>query len=200
MKRSTLVLIAFIVALILFSGCSDPIRFGPTEAQKQTAQMGVDATGYIEQNGTPPGSDISKIARDSAKTTQIYFGLPKEPLADPAVMIPQAKADAVKRPDPWDTADMLLNTGIGIAGLFGGVWSIKAAKFITAAQAKSKALREIVKAQQKFRDELKRNANSDETIAASEVLKSLKDANVIQSPETEVLVTEIKSKAKKDAA
>lgn len=204
MKRSTLVYTGLIVALTIvfmgFNGC-ESLRKSPTEAQKQTAQMGLDATSRIRQSGTSPGSPTSVIAHESARANQIYFGLPKGPLAAPEVVIPAAQADAAKRPDPWETIDTALALGLAVAGIFGGAGSIKVIKFITVAQAKSKALREIIKAQQKFRDELKLQADSDETGKAAELLKSLKAHNDdAQSPETMTLVTEVKAKVKKGQA
>ena len=197
MKRSTLVYTTFIVALTVvfmsFNGC-EALRKPPTEAQKQTARMGIEATADIWLTGTTPQSPVATIAHESAKATQTYFGLPTQPLADPARVIPQAQVDAAERPDPWNTLDLALSLGLAAAGVFGGAGGLKVARAIAVAQKKSKALREIVKAQQNFRDELKLKADSDDTGRAAEILQSLKDANDdLQSPSTIMLVTEVKS-------
>lgn len=195
MKRSTLVYTAIIVALTVvfmaFTGC-ETLRKAPTEAQKQTARMGVDATEAIRLNGTPPKSTVAVIAHESAKANQTYFGPPKEPLANPVDVIPQAQSDAAERPDPWDIVDLALSLGLGVVGVFGGAGGLKIAAAITVAQQKSKALREIVTAQQKLRNELKMKSDSDETVKAAEILQSLKSYNGIQSPSTITLVTEVK--------
>jgi len=204
MKRSTLVYTVFIAALTVifmaFNGCQQ-LRKAPTEAQKQTARMGVDATEQIRITGTSPGSAVSVIANESAKATQTYFGPPAEPLAEPEAVIPQAQIDAAERPDPWQTVDTALAFGLAVAGVFGGAGGVKVAKAIAAAQAKSKALRQIIKAEEDFRNELKLTACDDEdndnAVYAAEILESLKAANDIQSPATQAIVTEVKANIKK---
>jgi len=204
MKRSTLVYTAFIAVLtavfMSFNGC-EALRKPPTEAQKQTAALGVDATRTIRTSGTSPQSPVSTIAHESAKATQTYFGLPSEPLAAPEVVIPAAQADAAERPDPWDMLDAAFAVGLAGAGIITGKYGTRIAAAIAAAQKKSKALRELVKAQQELRDELKLKVGSDESLKAAEILQALKDVNDdAQSPETMSLVTEIKGELKKKQA
>ncbi|MCK4958949.1 MAG: hypothetical protein KAT00_06105 [Planctomycetes bacterium] len=204
MKRSlitaTLLIIALTLVLCLFTGC-DSLRRAPSEPLKQNAYLCADATQKILDGGTDAGSPLANIANMTAKNTQTYFGSPQGPIAPPEITIPAAAVDAKKRPNPWDLADNAITLGIAVAGIFGGVGGIKAAAFLTAARRKSKALRQLVIAQQNFRNELANSASSDETIAAAEVLNRLKAANNdTQTASTQSIVTEIKTEARKGHA
>jgi hypothetical protein len=95
-------------------------------------------------------------------------------LADSAFNISQKKADA------WDVADGLINAGLTIAGLFGGVWGIKAASYLRSAQLKSNALREVVLGNEVFK---KTNG---------EMTPAFKTAHVHQSQPTRKIVKEMK--------
>ena len=206
MKSSTLVYAALIVTLmlyfLLFSGC-EMLRKAPTEAQKQTAQLGVNATEQIRYGGAEPQSAVSVIAHESAKANQIYFGPPKEPPAPPDTVIPQAQADAAERPDPWDVADGFLGLGASVALVFGGAAGTKAAALFKTARQKSKALRQIIVAQEDYRNELKTAAASDSDHAANaaEMLESLKSKNDrFQTASTMSIVAEVKNDLKKAPA
>ena len=85
-----------------------------------------------------------------------------------------------KKPDVWDIADGLINAGIGIAGLFGGVWGIKLASVLQSARLKSNALREVVLGNEVFKK------------ANSEMASAFKTAHVHQSQPTRKIVKEMK--------
>lgn len=85
-----------------------------------------------------------------------------------------------KKPDAWDIADGLINAGIGIAGLFGGVWGIKLASIFRTAQLKSNALQEVVLGNEVFK---KTN---------SEMASAFKMAHSYQSQPTRQIVKDMK--------
>ncbi|MFA5784487.1 MAG: hypothetical protein WC962_06380, partial [Phycisphaerae bacterium] len=89
--------------------------------------------------------------------------------------------ESAQRPDPWDTADALLDLGIGLSAILGGVYGTKAVKFLQDAKAKSQALKEVIKNNELFKS--KNPASAD----------AFKNAQQNQSPETKILVTEMKN-------
>jgi hypothetical protein len=89
--------------------------------------------------------------------------------------------ESSQRPDAWDIADSTLELGIALAGLFGGVYATRIAKFLQDAKAKSNALKEIVLA-----NEIYKKTNPDSADA-------FKDAQRNQSPLTKQIVAEVKS-------
>ena len=207
MKRSTLIAAMLVIALTLylglFSGC-ETLRKSPTESQKQTARLGLNATEQIRLAGTEPQSPESMIAHESAKATQTYFGPPAEPLAEPDKVIPKAQVQAAERSNPRDAADSIMGIGTAIALVFGGGTGVKIASAISAARKKSKALRQIIQAEEDFRNELKTSTaiaeDEDEAVKAAETLESLKDKNQIQSASTQQIVSEVKDEIKRSRA
>ena len=91
-----------------------------------------------------------------------------------------ALSRASQRPDIWDTADGVIDLGIGIAALLGGIYGVRIAGFLRQAGAKSKALREIIQGNELFK---KQN---------SESAAAFKSAQEDQSSQTRQLVTQIK--------
>ena len=91
-----------------------------------------------------------------------------------------ALAEARQRPDAWDVADGVIDLGIGAAALLGGVYGVRAARFLKDARAKSKALREIITGNELFKRE---HADS---------AQAFKVAHKDQSPQTRQLVTQMK--------
>ena len=96
-------------------------------------------------------------------------------------MAETALVESSQRPGPWDVTDTLLEIGIGVSALLGGVYGTRIAGFLKTARAKSQALREIVTGNELFKQQ-----NADQ-------VTSFKAAQVNQSPETRQLVTALKS-------
>ena len=109
--------------LCALCGCnSNPLRFAPTEAQKQNAALAVEATRLIRDNGAGAGAGVTEVAHSAAVNTQTYFGLPAGPLAPTGDILQTAAADAAKRPavsDVLDKADAGLSLAAEIALLLG---------------------------------------------------------------------------------
>jgi len=175
-------------ALLLFSssGCQDPIRFAPSEAQKQVAELTYSLAAKIAAEGADPQSAAARRVEAGARASVAYMGRPAAPpdIADFDTVVAQAASDAALRPDPWSVADHLLELGIGIAGLVGGAYGIKAASYLRMAKEKSAALKEIVQGNELFLGE----------VTPKEVDK-FKAAQAAQSPATRRIVTEVKAGA-----
>ena len=175
-------------------GC-DSLRFAPSEQQKQNAWLhNRTATATAE---TAKAEDTSQKLQSLAELSElqsrafgVYFGLPRElPPAETSERILSesnrqlantALAQAAQRPDPWDVADSMLELGIGICAIFGGVCGTKAVGYFKQARDKSKALQEIIAGNELFK---KNNA---------EATASFKDAHRDQSPKTRQIVTAMK--------
>jgi len=203
MNRSTFFKLVLITCLpliipLFFAGCKSELRFAPDESLKQNAALNRAANEDIFLNGTDPGSKISKVALDASINTQTYIGEPQEAFKDIDTVLANAQTKAAERPDAWE----LINNGLGLAVtigtvvLGGGGATYGGAKLIGAMkelQRKSTAIREIVRAQEVFKSELKIAADSDETFKAADALAALKQANDgIQTTPTQILVTETK--------
>ena len=183
------------VVFVLLSGC-DSLRFAPGEAQKQnawlhnrTAQMTADVARVEDSSGQL--QDLTKLCEVQSRAFTVDYGLPAEfPAADSVGAIlaesnqqlaSLALAEARQRPDAWDVADGAIDLGIGVAALFGGVYGVRAARFLKDARAKSKALREIITGNELFKHE---HADS---------VQAFKTAHKDQSPQTRQLVTQLKN-------
>ena len=92
-----------------------------------------------------------------------------------------ALSESAQRPDPWDVADSVLELGIGICAVLGGVCGTRAIGYLKRAKDKSNALREIVTGNELFK---KNNA---------EAATAFKEAHRNQSLQTRQLVTAIKN-------
>lgn len=178
----TLCLCVFVA--FFFSGCQNSLRFAPTEPQKQAAELTHDLAVKVKAEGTAPGSPASEKLCEGTRAAVSYMGRPKTPpnpeLYDTTVA--QAQADAAQRPDPWDVADNMLELGIGISALLGGVYGAKGVRYLKQAREKSQALQEIIQGNELFMD------NTDATAKSN-----FKQFQKKQSPATKRLVTELKS-------
>ena len=181
-------------ALMNLAGC-DSLRFAPNERQKQNAwlhnrtALAAAQTAKV-QAASGELQDLTELSELQSRAFTTYFGLPEEfPAAETTddilaessrELAKDAIADSAARPDPWQTADAAMELGIGICALLGGVYGAKAAKFLKDAKARSKALREIITG-----NELFKKANQTQ-------VESFKQAHVSQSPQTRLIVTEMK--------
>jgi hypothetical protein len=175
-----------VLGLVLITGC-ESLRFGPSEAQKQNAWVHsrttqVSAQAARDEGTSPKLQALTKLGELQSRAFVSYHGLPKEfPQADTAEDIlaesnvelaAVAIGDAGVRPDAWEVADSMLELGIGVAALLGGVYGTRAARFLKETKAKSKALKEIVEG-----NELYKRVNDQQA-------KAFKEAHVKQSPGT----------------
>ena len=192
MRKLTLTVI---FALMLVTGC-DKLRLAPNEIQKKNAYLHERATKFAADTAKDESTSLqlqalTELANLQSKSYTAYFGLPSQlPESDtPQDVLLQSNFDlaqaslveSAQRPDPWNTADALLELGIGISAILGGVYGTKAVKFLKEAQAKSKALKEVIHGNELFKNQ---NPASAETF---------KQAQQNQSTETKKLVTELKT-------
>ena len=184
-----------IFALMLVAGC-DKLRLAPSEIQKKNAYLHERATKFAadtakDESTSPQLQALTELGHLQSKSYTAYFGLPSQlPQADSAAdvllqsnfdLAQASLTESTQRPDPWNTADALLELGIGISAIFGGVYGTRAVRFLKEAQAKSKALKEVIQG-----NELFKNQNPD-------AVNAFKQAQQIQSKDTKKLVTELKN-------
>ncbi len=184
-----------VTCALLTSGCGS-LRLAPSERQKQnawlhnrTAEVAAESAG-AEQT-SPELQALTKLSELQSRAFTSYCGLPQEyPLAETTEQIlaqanwqlaHSALAEAAERPGPWDMADTLLEIGIGLSALLGGVYGTRVAKFLKDARDKSKALREIIVGNELFKQQ-----NADQ-------VQPFKAAQSDQSPETRQLVAQLKA-------
>jgi len=192
MKKNVIVVV--VVFMVLLAGC-ESLRFAPGEVQKQnawlheqTARMAADVARTKDANGELQG--LTKLCEVQSRAFTADYGLPKEFPAAGTVdailaksnqqLAHSALAEARQRPDAWDVADGVIDLGIGIAALFGGVYGVRAARFLKEARVKSKALREIITGNELFKHQ---HADS---------AQAFKAAHKDQSPQTRQLVAQMK--------
>ncbi len=189
------ILITITLLSCMLVGC-DSLRYAPTEAQKQNA--------WLHNRTTMIAADTSKTENTSEQLqalTQLselqsrafcsYFGLPKEfprsessqeVLAESNFQLARtALQQGGERPDAWEVADSMLELGIGICALLGGVYGSRAIGFLRQTKTKSKALKEIVTGNELFK---KQNAQS---------VSAFKQAHQNQSIPTRQIVAEMKA-------
>ncbi len=194
-KRNNVLAVCCVIALaILFSGC-DSLRFAPNEQQKQNAWLHNRTAVATAETAQTEGSSeklqsLTDLNELQSRSFTTYFGLPKQfPPADTTEQIlvesnrqlaNTALVQSAERPNPWDVADSMLDLGIGICAMLGGVCGTKAVGFLKQAKNKSKALQEIIAGNELFK---KNNA---------EATTAFKDAHRNQSHQTRQIVTAAK--------
>jgi len=189
-------LVAVGALLILTTTGCDSLRLTPSEQQKQNAWLhnrtsAVAAETARSEEASPTLQSLTKLSELQSRAFTSYCGLPREyPAAETAADIlaqsnwtlaQTALAESVERPDPWAVADSVLEIGIGISALLGGVYSTRAVRFLKDARSKGQALKEIIEGNERFKKQ-------NETQA-----QAFKTAQANQSPETRQLVAQLKS-------
>ena len=183
------IMVGFIVA-----GC-DSLRFAPGEVQKQNAYLHhrtvqAAATKAQDEEVSSTLQGLTDQAARQSESIVAFYGLPhaipaSETVAeilseDNGEVTRQARAAALERPDPWDVADNLLELGIALAGVVGGVYGMRAVGALNVARQKSAALREVIQDNELFKSQ---SPQSTETF---------KQAHDQQSTETRALVAGLK--------
>ena len=184
---------AFLV--LALTGC-DTLRFAPSEVQKQNAWLHnrtaiVAAQTAKSENVSQILQALTQLGEKQSRAFTAYYGLPNEfPPAETAAEIlnesnwqlaETALQTGVDRPDPWHVADSMLELGIGVCALLGGVYGTRAVRFLKDARGKSQALKEIIAGNETFK---KQNASST---------AAFKRAHSTQSPHTRHLVAQMKA-------
>ena len=182
------------VFVVMLVGC-DGLRFAPGQAQKQNAYLHhrtVQATALraVAEEASPVLQSLSQRATGQSEAIMAYYGLPQElPESDTLEQLLSGENEqvtraaglaAIRRPDPWDVADNLLEMGIAVAGVFGGVFGTRALRALQVARQKSEALREIVQNNELFKQQNPEQAGT------------FKQAQQLQSDTTRTLVAQMK--------
>ena len=179
----------------VLAGC-DTLRFAPSEAQKQNAWLHnrtviVAAQTAKSENVSQELQALTRLSEKQSQAFTAYCGLPNEfpPAATTEDILTESNWQLAKtalqagadRPDPWQVADSMLELGIGVCALLGGVYGTRAVRFLKDARGKSKALQEIIVGNETFKKE-------NESSAAA-----FKQAHNTQSPQTRQLVASMKA-------
>jgi len=186
-----------ILICLLSIGC-DSLRFAPTEAQKQNAWLHnrtttIAADTSKTENTSEQLQVLTQLSELQSRAFSSYFGLPKEfprsessqdVLAESNFKLTRtALQQRAERPDAWEVADSMLELGIGICALLGGVYGTRAVGFLRQTKTKSKALKEIITGNELFK---KQNVSS---------ASAFKQAHQNQSAPTRQIVAEMKANA-----
>ena len=182
------------VTLIGASGCGN-LRLAPSESIKQNAWLHsrtaeAAAEVAVAEEASPQLQSLTKLSQLQSHALTAYCGQPETVLqAETAeeILAPSnwdlaetALVESSQRPGPWDVTDTLLEIGIGVSALLGGVYGTRIAGFLRTARAKSQALREIVAGNERFKQQ-----NADQ-------VAPFKAAQASQSSETRQLVAGLK--------
>lgn len=208
--------IAFMLAFLVFlSGCDKPLRFAPTESQKQLALRTHLNAKKIDAVGSDPCSPVSSQVKEGTRVSLDYIGLPADPdIADYPATLTQAGTDATKRPtskEVFNAVNKSLNLVELILMIIGGTTGLgavafgarKGVKYVSSLKSTAsefeqdfiaieKAFIEVIGAEQEFKRTLR--SKGKQTIQIEEALGTLKEVNhAKQSKETTQMVTELKS-------
>jgi hypothetical protein len=193
-KKTAILSILLCFAIVLTCGC-DTLRFAPKEEQKQNAWLHwrvteLAAQEAAEENASVKTQGLTELSAQQSRAFVADYGMPKalpaaentqQILAGSGAMIAQAAyRQSSERPDVWAMADGAIDLGIGLAGLLGGVYGIRAAQFLRQARDKSMALKEIIEGNELFKESNPLQASA------------FKEAQKEQSAQTRKIVTEMK--------
>ncbi len=194
MKKKCFMILLLSVFIFLIAGC-ESLRFAPSQAQKENAWLHSRTTQLAAdlaqtENTSEKLKGLTRLSATQSLAFTGYYGMPKQPptantaneiLAQSSWLLAEkATSDAAQRPDTWELADSVIELGIGIAALFGGVYGTRAVSLLKQAKDKSKALHEIIVGNELFKRQ--------HTEAAS----AFKSAHQNQSPQTRQLVAQMK--------
>lgn len=186
--------VGLVVLAGLVGGCA-ALRPAPGEAQKQNAYLHhqtVQAAAYAAKDADAPEPlpGLLRRACEQSEAIVAYYGFPQEIPATNGVdqlvgeqnaqITRAARTRALQRVEPWDVTDQLLELGIALAGVLGGVYGGKAVSALQLARQKSQALREIVEGNERFKHQ------------SQQAVPDFKNAHQLQSPGTRQLVAALK--------
>lgn len=197
-KQATLspaAIVTLALMCLVQAGC-DSLRFAPSQIQKQNAWLHnrtalVTAETARAEETSPKLQALTQLSEVQSRALSAYCGLPEEfPKAETAddilaesnwQLAETALQAGAERPDAWQVADSMLELGIGLCALLGGVYGTRAVRFLSDARGKSQALQEIVAGNELFK---KQNASA---------APAFKQAHQNQSPQTRQLVAQMKA-------
>jgi hypothetical protein len=180
--------------ICLAAGC-ESLRLAPSEQQKQNAWLHNRTATVAAQTAKAEQSSqelqaLTQLSELQSRAFTAYCGLPQEyPPAETTDQILDASSwqlaaaagtESAARPDPWQVADSVLDLGIGLFGLLGGVCGTRAVRFLRDARAQTVALKEIIAGNELFKKQQPAQAHT------------FKAAQQNQSPATRQLVAALK--------
>jgi hypothetical protein len=183
-----------LVVVLSIAGC-DGLRLAPGEQQKQNAWLhnrtaAVAAETAKTERSSQELQALTQLSELQSRAFTSYCGLPKEyPQAETTEQIlgesswqlaNTAVTESAQRTDPWQVADSVLEFGIGLSALLGGVCGTRAVQFLKDARTKSRALKEIIQGNELFKKQQPAQA------------EAFKAAHQDQSPDTRQLVAAMK--------
>ncbi len=189
------ILISLTLTSITLAGC-DSLRFAPNEAQKRNAWLHnrtavVAAETARAEETSEKLQALTQLGEVQSRAVGAYYGPPKEfPQAETAEDIlaesnwqlaRTALQAGLERPDAWEIADSVMEFGIGICALLGGVYGTRAVRFLRETKTKSQALQEIIAGNELFKKQNQAQA------------AAFKQAHGDQSPQTRQLVAQAKA-------
>jgi len=184
-----------VILCFLFSGCGS-LRFAPGEKQKQNAWLHnrtaiITAETARAEDTSEKLKSLTQLGELQSRCFVAYCGLPEEfPKAETAddilaqsswQLAGDSLSESAARPDGWQLADNFIEIAIGLCALFGGAYGVRLAQFLKKARVKSKALKEIIEANEFFKAQ------------SAQYSEAFKEAHRDQSPQTRQIVTEVKS-------
>lgn len=180
---------------LFLCGCEE-FRYAATEAQKQNAWLHTQvcdaaAETALSENASQELCGLTALSHEQSGAFVADYGLPENPLVPTGhwplaggelkTVLSQAKADSMRKADVFELADGVLELGIGLAGLVGGVYGIRIAGYLKQAREKSKALKEIITGNELFKQLYPEQANR------------FKESQSKQSASTKQIVTQLKT-------
>jgi len=143
---------------LAIAGCQDGLRFAPSEQQKQSAELTHALATKVNAQGAMPASPATVQLVEGTRAATAYIGRPAIP-PNPEqfdTLASTANTDAQARPDIFTVADEGMSLIAELALFFGvGVTAVggkKVIEWIMLAKQKSAALRQIITANELFKD------------------------------------------------
>jgi len=185
----SITIVLLIITLIL-AGCTNPVRFAPTEPQKEVALKTHLNALAVNASGAEANTPATKQLVEGTAVSLNYIGVPASPeIKDYEAALSSASADAARRPTIEKISGNIsegLSLAAQLAILFGvggcALGGKKVLDWVKLAKAKNKALAEIING-----NELLKN-----TLAPSDIMTFGTRQNEAQSVETKRIVKDIK--------
>ena len=193
MLRKVFVMVWMICLILFVYGCG--LRFAANEDQKKNAYLHKRVAEFTKsaaanENVSPELTGLTELNELQSRAFVADYGLPKNLPASATIddvlnessytLADKAMASSAEKPDAWSLADGILDIGIAVTGLLGGVWGVKIASILRSAKVNTNALREIIIGNEIFK-------TSNEQMS-----EAFKEAHVGQSIPTRKIVTEIR--------
>ena len=137
-------------------GCSGGVlglRFEPSQAQKQTAELTHVLAVKVDAEGTDPGSEASRRLVDGTATGLTYIGRPDvvPRMEDFDTINEEASGDAARRPTVDGIMDTVFDVGLVLASIVGGGAGVRLVTKLRTVYKKAKGFTEIVTSNELFK-------------------------------------------------